>query len=118
MAIGVLEDELSIDLLDPENFTAVDLGSIATPSNWDDLSDLRETFLPVASIYIDCAPCACLIVTAFQICKTTGKRVATFFNFSIRPDDHLSLSCCFNTDRCFGLASLVDIIKTYEISGD
>jgi hypothetical protein len=106
------------DLLDPDKFTGADLDSMTNRGQYDELSDLQEIALPLAIIYIYCAPCACLIATAFKICRTAGKRASTLFSLLVRPDDSLSSSCCSNTDRSIGLASLVEAIKNYEISGD
>lgn len=71
---------------------------------------------PVARVYIYCAPCACLLATAFNICRQAGSRATTYFEFLVRPDDRLVSSCCFQKDRSVGLASLIESVKKIESS--
>jgi hypothetical protein len=123
-----------IDTLKPERFTSVDLASLvkswdpsqssqgaqwvaAMNSHLNQVTDLRRTVLPVATIYIYCAPYACLISTAINICTKVGPRGETFFSILVRADDRLMSSCCSKADRSVGLVSLLTEIKAYEKSG-
>jgi hypothetical protein len=74
-------------------------------------SDLENAVRPVGTLYIYCAPCACLITTAIEIGKAGRNK---FFAFCVRPDDRLSASCCSNLDRSLGLTSLLEAIRDYE----
>ncbi len=84
-------------------------------SSDDELNGLQRLILPVATIYLYCAPCACLLATAFEICREAGTRATTYFKFLVRPDDRLVSSCCSRKDRSLGLASLIQ--TTREIEG-
>lgn len=77
-------------------------------------SVLKELSLPVASLYIYCAPCACLLTTALSICTDAGARAKMFFELLVRPDDRLVSSCCYQEDRSFGLASLMTKVREIE----
>jgi len=103
------------DNLEPSQFTDVDLDAL-TNHHDDDLTDLQKIALPVAIIYIYCAPCACLIATAWEICEKAGDRAKIYFRFLIRPDDRLISSCCSETDRSVRLGKLVEDIERFETS--
>lgn len=105
--------KLIADTLNPSEFTSVDLNEL-TGKSYYDLSDLQKLALPVATVYLYCAPCACLLATAFDICREAGSRAKTFFKFLVRPDDRLVSSCCFQEDRSLGLASLIENIREIE----
>ena len=81
-----------------------------------ELTDQQKVALPVAKVYIYCAPCACLLVTAFKIFRDAGKRATTYFQFLVGPDDKLASSCCSQKDRSLGLASLIENIREIESS--
>lgn len=73
---------------------------------------MDSVVLPLGTIYIYCAPCACLITTAIKL-RNAGRN--KFFEFCVRPDDRLSASCCSNLDRSIGLTSLLEAIRGYEL---
>jgi len=101
--------------LKPDTFTEVDLDVLT--QNFGEENALQKTCLPVANIYIYCSPCACMVSTALSLCSGTGNHAATFFKFSVRPDDRLISSCCPNEDRSLGLTSLLQMIKDKEANG-
>jgi hypothetical protein len=105
-----------IDTLDPDLFTTLSLDTLIKRSHYDELVDSHKTDRPVGIIYIYCAPCACLMATALEICRQASTRANAFFSFLIRPDDRLASSCCSNADRGIGLVSLVEGIRNYEIT--
>jgi hypothetical protein len=77
--------------------------------------DLRQFVFPIATVFIYCAPCACLLATAFAICKAAGSRAMPFFEFLVRPDDRLVSSCCSHRDRSLGLASIMENVKIPDV---
>ena len=94
--------------LKPEQFTDVDLVDLMGRPEDD---DLRQFVLPVATIFIYCAPCACLVATAFAICEAA---TTTVVKFIVRPDDRLVSSCCSQGDRTTGLASIMEAVRNVE----
>jgi hypothetical protein len=103
------------DTLDPSRFTGADLDALIGLDKYN-MTDLQQLLLPVATIFIYCAPCACLLTTAFSICNSAGDRAAAYFRFRIRPDDRLVSSCCSQNDRSIGLASIIEKMKEKEHS--
>ncbi|KAG9235709.1 hypothetical protein BJ875DRAFT_440086 [Amylocarpus encephaloides] len=101
------------DTLNPDRFTGVDLDDLMRKSDFE-LTDQQKLALPVAKVYLYCAPCACLLATAFNICREAGSRAMTYFEFLVRPDDRLVLSCCSQKDRSLGLASLIEKVREIE----
>jgi hypothetical protein len=101
------------DTLDPEQMTDIDLDTLLL-KNDEELTELQKLALPLASIFIYCAPCACLVATALAICRDAGRRATTYFQFLIRPDDRLISTCCSQKDRSVGLVSVVEKIKDIE----
>jgi hypothetical protein len=81
-----------------------------------ELIDQQKLALPVAKVYLYCAPYACLLPTAFNICRGAGSRAKTYFQFLVRPDDRLVSSCCSQKDRSFGLYSLIEGVREIESS--
>lgn len=104
------------DTLDPSRFTTADLDALIGLEKYD-MTDLQQLLLPVATIFIYCAPCACLLTTAFSICNSAGDRAAAYFRFLIRPNDRLVSSCCSQNDRSIGLASIIEKMEEMEHSG-
>lgn len=103
------------DTLNPELFTSLDLDDLMRKSDFE-LTDQQRLALPVAKIYLYCAPCACLLATAFNICREAGHRATTYFQFLVRPDDRLVSSCCSQKDRSLGLTSLMERVREIESS--
>lgn len=103
------------DTMNPHEFTYVDLTELMGKSD-NDLTDLQKLVLPVATIYLYCAPCACLLASAFEICRKAGSRATTYFKFLVRPDDRLVSSCCSLKDRSLGLVSLIQRVREIESS--
>lgn len=101
--------------LDPSRFTSVDLDDLMGKAD-DQLTALNKLALPVATVYIYCAPCACLLATAFDICKKVDSRTTTYFQFVVRPDDRLVSNCCSQKDRSLGLVSIIERIRDIESS--
>lgn len=99
--------------INPKFFTAIDLDALPTSNNFE-LTDLYETLLPLASIYLYCAPCACLLATAFSMWRTAGRWVQSYFKFVIRPDHRLRSSCCLEVDGTIGYVSLLEEIRRLE----
>jgi hypothetical protein len=103
------------DTLDPSRFTGADLDALSGMHDYEK-SGTQDLILPVATLFIYCAPCACLLATAFSICKTAGDRAVAYFKFRIRPDDRLVSSCCFRNDRTIGLTSMIERFKEIDSS--
>ena len=101
--------------MDPTFFTDIDLSALATHVNYE-LIDLHDSILPLASIYLYCAPCACLLATAFSMWRNARRWVKSYFKFVIRPDHRLRSSCCLEVDRTIGYVSLLEEIRRLEIS--
>jgi len=83
------------------------------------MSDFRRDLLPLASLYIccaPCAPCACLVSSAFAMCEEFSLRARTFFSFAVRPDDRLMSSCCTVGERSIGLLSIIQKLKDLDLS--
>lgn len=93
-------------MLDPCSFTTDDELYRTDPKSY-----VKATVV-VAHIYIYCAPCACQIHTAFDLC--TGEGVSKHFDFRIRIDDQLVSSCCPADVGIYGLISVIQEIKEIE----
>ncbi|MCJ1354936.1 MAG: hypothetical protein MMC33_004926 [Icmadophila ericetorum] len=103
------------DTLDPDKFTSINLDDLMGNSEYQ-LTEQQKLVLLVAKVCLYCAPCACLLATAFNICEEAGSRVETYFEFLVRPDDRLVSSCCSQKDRTLGLASLIERVREIESS--
>jgi hypothetical protein len=67
--------------------------------------------LPLCTVYIYCAPCACLIHTALRVGGRIGSRLVEIV---VRPDDRLISSCCTSSGRTIGLRSVLDHVRQWE----
>jgi hypothetical protein len=85
--------------------------SSLTMHRYKDLDELQRAALSIANFYIHCAPCACLIQTAFSVCKDIA---STLLRVTIRPDDRLRADCCSQENRAEGISLLVKGIKQQE----
>lgn len=63
-------------------------------------------------VYIYCAPCACQVATALDICERSDKKA--FVDFFIRIDHRQKTSCSSSASRIEGLISVVDHLKEEE----
>ena len=82
--------------------------------NKDLKGTILQTILPLAKIYVYCAPCACAIGTAIRICYTYDKD--SRLSWLIRVDEQISASCCPEDSKRDRLESLVAAIKKFEIA--
>lgn len=63
-------------------------------------------------VYIYCAPCACQVATALDICQYSDKKA--FVDFCVRIDHRQKTSCPSSASRIEGLISVVDYLKEEE----
>ena len=87
-------------------------GDFSNPFSIDG-DELRQAQLPLAKIYIYCAPCACLIQAALSICQKSS----SFLEILVRPDDRITASCRPEGIGVDGLVSLLNEIKITEARG-
>ena len=66
-------------------------------------------------VYIYCAPCACQVATALDICWHSDKKA--FMDFCIRIDHRQKTSCSLSASKIEGLISVVDHLKEEETKG-
>ena len=74
----------------------------------------QEAILPLATIYIYCAPCACSIRTALHTCS----ELIYYAHLSslTRIDDRIDANCCSNNSKKDRLLSVLDLIRQFEAS--
>lgn len=66
-------------------------------------------------VYIYCAPCACQVATALDICEHSDNKA--FVDFCIRIDHRQKTSCSSSASRIEGLISVVGHLKEEETVG-
>ena len=70
-----------------------------------------ESALPLETVDIFCAPCACAIQTALRICAVES---TTLIKYIVKVDDRVSVSCCTESAKFHRLASLLAMIQQHE----
>lgn len=70
----------------------------------------------VVKVYIYCAPCACQIATALDICKYRNNK--SFVEFCIRIDHRQMTGCSVSVSRVEGLISVIEYLKDTEKSNN
>jgi hypothetical protein len=73
--------------------------------------NLTHILFPLAITYIYCPPCVCQLQTAVNLCDIVS---STLHNYSIRPDDRLTTSCCIRQNRIDGLRSIYETVRHSE----
>lgn len=80
-----------------------------------DATSCFKAQLPLARVYVYCAPCACAVSTAISLCRDSPLYSNDIVEFVVRPDNRLRASCCPRGDMQ-PLIWLANAIKHCEAS--